>query len=321
MMRMNSTVRSHQHSILFDWGTTNLRAYLVDDCGSLIECYRARRGVKHVSRVEYPGVIREVSADWIRRYDVAAIVLAGMVGGDLGWRDVPLVPCPAGVEEIAAGIFAVEAPDLPAVKIVPGVVCRANAGLPGMMRGEEVQVLGAFALGRARSGCFCLPGTHTKWVAGEGGRIQQIFTSMTGEVFDLIRTHSVLANALHGWDGGIDASAFRNGLEIASSGLGALQCIFLTRVQQVIGEERDLGRRASRLSGILIGSEVLSMLTSSLFGTSGETFVIGEAKLAELYTDAFGFFRRPCVAIGATSAFVAGASLLLRAVSPALPST
>jgi 2-keto-3-deoxy-galactonokinase len=72
----------------------------------------------------------------------------------------------------------------------------------------------------------------------------------------------VLADAVKGWDRQIDASAFRDGLEIARSGLGALQCIFVTRVQQVIGEEQDLGRRASRLSGILIGSEVLSVLTS-----------------------------------------------------------
>jgi hypothetical protein len=63
------------------------------------------------------------------------------------------------------------------------------------------------------------------------------------------------------------------------------------------------------------------MLTSILFATSGKTFVIGEAKLVELYTEAFGFFGRPCYAIRATSAFVTGASLLLRAVSAALPST
>ena len=68
-------------SILFDWGTTNLRAYLIDDSGRLIDCYAAKLGVKHVSRDEYPSIIRQVSSEWVKQYAVAMIVLAGMVGG------------------------------------------------------------------------------------------------------------------------------------------------------------------------------------------------------------------------------------------------
>jgi 2-dehydro-3-deoxygalactonokinase len=75
------------YSILFDWGTTNLRAYLIDDSGQLIDRYAAKLGVKHVSRDEYPSIIRQVSGEWVEQYAVAMIVLAGMVGANLGWRE------------------------------------------------------------------------------------------------------------------------------------------------------------------------------------------------------------------------------------------
>jgi 2-dehydro-3-deoxygalactonokinase len=319
MMPANSALGHRPFSILFDWGTTNLRAYLIDDRGLMIDSYAAKLGVKHVSPDEYPSIIRQVSGEWIKQYNVSTIVLAGMVGGNLGWCDVPMVQSPAGAEQIAAGMFQVDLADMPRIKIVPGVFCKSAADLPGMMRGEEVQILGALSIGGLSSGYLCLPGTHTKWVEVRGGKILNIVTSMTGEVFDLMVSYSVLADALKGWDGKINASAFKSGLQIARSGLGALQSIFITRVEQVIGDEQDLGRRASRLSGIFIGSEVLSLLTSGFFGVNEPAFVVGETTLAGFYVEAFRFFGRTAAAIDSTKSFISGASLLLRAAFHGAP--
>ena len=321
MTPRNSAPGREPHSILFDWGTTNLRAYLIDERGRMTDCYAAKLGVKHVSRDEYPSIIRQVAGEWVKRYAVSTILLAGMVGGNLGWLDVPMVPSPAGADEIAEGMFQVDLMDMPPVKIVPGVFCKPAQGLPGMMRGEEVQVLGAIAIARLSSGYLCLPGTHTKWVEVGQGKILNILTSMTGEMFDLILSSSVLADAMKGWDRQIDASAFTDGLEIARSGLGALQCIFITRVQQVIGEEQNLGRRASRLSGILIGSEALSLLTSGFVGMKEPLFIVGETTLAGLYAEAVRFFGRTALTIDSTKSFIGGALLLRAASHAASPSS
>jgi 2-dehydro-3-deoxygalactonokinase len=211
MTPTNSASGRRPYSILFDWGTTNLRAYLIDDSGRMVDCYAAKRGVKHVSRDEYPSIIRQVAGEWVKHYAVSTILLAGMVGGNLGWRDVPMVQSPAGADEIAAGMVDVDLMDMPPVKIVPGVFCKSAAGLPGMMRGEEVQVLGAVAIAGLGSGYLCLPGTHTKWVEVREGKILNIVTSMTGEMFDLIISYSVLADAMKGWDRRIDV--VRHGFE------------------------------------------------------------------------------------------------------------
>ena len=55
-------------------------------------------------------------------------------------------------------------------------------GVAEVMRGEEAQVVGVPALLRD-GGLACLPGTHSKWVRVEGGRITGFTTHMTGEMF------------------------------------------------------------------------------------------------------------------------------------------
>ncbi len=59
---------------------------------------------------------------------------------------------------------------------------------PDVMRGEETQIAGALALMPAlqASARLVLPGTHSKWVRIEGGRIQGFTTYMTGEVYAVL---------------------------------------------------------------------------------------------------------------------------------------
>ena len=67
--------------------------------------------------------------------------------------------CPAGIEELVKGL--VWAGDREA--IVPGVSYIGN-GRADVMRGEEVQLLGAVADGSVDPmGMVCHPGTHNKW--------------------------------------------------------------------------------------------------------------------------------------------------------------
>ena len=75
------------------------------------------------------------------------------------------------------------------------------------MRGEETQIFGALADGGG-DGVYVLPGTHSKWARVEGGRIVGFDTYMTGEVYAVLKTHSVLGRMMAPAAGG---RGFREG--------------------------------------------------------------------------------------------------------------
>ena len=93
--------------------------------------------------------------------------------------------------------------------------CRNRFNAPDLLRGEETQILGALNLeDRLRQGrwVLCLPGTHTKWVVVEDGRVREFFTAPTGELFALLRDRSVLVRKPQGVGDQHDAGTFKKGL-------------------------------------------------------------------------------------------------------------
>src|SRR5262249_35103718 len=125
------------------------------------------------------------------------ILMSGMAGSRQGWAELPYAECPADAASLAAGMRRMEWPEGgSAVWIVPGLACRDAAGGPDVMRGGETQIVGAVA-GLPKSGAtLCLPGTHSKWVRVEEGRIRSFATAMTGELFAVLRRHSILGRLM-----------------------------------------------------------------------------------------------------------------------------
>ncbi|WP_347302521.1 2-dehydro-3-deoxygalactonokinase [Croceibacterium sp. TMG7-5b_MA50] len=232
--------------IAADWGTTNRRIYLIDADGAVIDTQRDDRGATSVA--DYPAEVAAIRA----RFGDHPLLLAGMVGSNIGWRAVPYAAAPAGAEDLAAALDEVA----PGVFIVPGVSCDI-AGRADVMRGEEVQLLGAVASGAVPpDALLCQPGTHCKWVELTGGRIGRFVTAMTGELFALLRGHGLLAAQLTGQVA--DGPAFRAGVaEGARRDLAA--SLFAIRAAGVLGLRADADA-AAHCSGLLIGADVAARL-------------------------------------------------------------
>ena len=45
-------------------------------------------------------------------------------------------------------------------------------------------------------GLICLPGTHSKWVEVRNARIERFSTHMTGEVYAVLKQHSILGRMM-----------------------------------------------------------------------------------------------------------------------------
>jgi len=249
--------------IAVDWGTSSFRAYRLDAQGAVLEARSADKGIMAVP--PGPEVLEEVIGAWL---DDAPIVMSGMVGSRQGWVEVPYVECPAGLDDLSRSLKKVRW-GARAAWIVPGVSCR-NA-VPDVMRGEEVQVLGA-----AQEGLICLPGTHSKWVEVRDGRIQRFSTSMTGEVYAVLKQHSILGRMME--ESGPQPDAFREGVHRSGDEGGVLHHLFGVRTRGLMGELAPAAS-AAYLSGLLIGHELRMFCQESFF-------LLGEPVLVSLYQQA-----------------------------------
>ena len=252
--------------IAIDWGTSSFRAYRLDAQGGILESRASTQGILNVAPGQFPRILEEQISGW----GEAPIVMSGMVGSRQGWAEAPYVPCPAGFDEIAASLLEVRWGGRSAW-IVPGVSCRDAAGVPDVMRGEEAQILGCGV-----EGTVCLPGTHSKWVEVKNGRIERFCTFMTGEVYAVLKQHSILGRMMQ--DGPPDAGAFADGVRRSGEAGGLLHHLFGVRTRGLMGE-LGAAASASYLSGIVIGHELRTF--------EGKSFnLLGAPELATLYQQA-----------------------------------
>ena len=176
--------------LAIDWGTTSFRAYRLDPEGGIVDSRSAPAGILGVKDGNFAGVLEQQAGDWIAAGETP-VVMSGMIGSRQGWLEVPYAACPAGLDEIAAGMRRVVS-NTGEAWIAPGITCRDETGIPDVIRGEETQILGCLdQLGAGRH-TICLPGTHSKWVEIENGMIVRFSTHMTGEAFAVLKTHSIL---------------------------------------------------------------------------------------------------------------------------------
>ena len=263
--------------ICIDWGTTSLRAYRLDPMGRTVDARSAPAGILSVENGKFADVLEQHAGDWIAAGETQ-IVMSGMIGSRQGWIEVPYTACPAGLDEIAAGMRKVAWPHGEAW-IAPGITCRDDAGIPDVIRGEETQILGSLDhLGAGRH-TICLPGTHSKWVEVENSRITQFSTHMTGEAFAVFKGHSILGRMMK--DDVTDRNAFAEGVRRSADAGGMLHHLFGVRSRGLFGELQDTSS-ASYLSGLLIGHEI-----HTAPHTGGTVHLLCSPQLAEIYRQAF----------------------------------
>lgn len=261
-----------------DWGTTNLRAWVLDEAGAVV---RTRDFELGVSRLQ-PGEAQKRFHDDVRPAlgaETMPAILCGMIGSNLGWRIAPYAPCPASRADLAAGMIRVDE----LAHIVPGLICRTTWGASDVMRGEETQILGWLAEAPARSEgrrLVCLPGTHSKWAVVEDGRILRFQTAMTGELFSVLRRHSVLRSPGEP----DDPQSFDEGLAAAGDGSSLAARLFSARAR-VVGDGKPADTTPSYLSGLLIGAEIASTL-DVLGAKDGPVALVGDPALCHWYSRA-----------------------------------
>ncbi len=293
--------------ILVDWGTTRVRAYLVDG-ETIADRVEADEGVSALSEGQHAGVFRRLCGAWLEREPDLPVALVGMVGSREGWVEAPYAVCPAAPADVARAMIAVDLGGGRTGHIVPGLRCEPASGAVDVMRGEETLAFGA----DVEDGLICLVGTHPKWVEMRGGRVNRFATYLTGEMYALMRHHSMVGRPATepedpaGFDLGL-AAAERNG---GAGRGGLLHLLFGARAATVTGRlpPAALG---PYISGLLTGDEINGAFAQ--FDKPESLTVIADGPRAEIFSKALARHDVRAVRKSPTHALVAGLGHILAA--------
>lgn len=328
---MVNTVSATAHFIGCDWGTTSFRLRLIEHGTRRIVAEHAEAaGVKLFSTFAPAERVARMAAHlaaqlapWRDRADDAPVIVSGMAGSSVGWREVPYASAPFPLDGSAASVASLALPapggDAPwRITLVGGVRTADD-----VMRGEETALIGAAALRpdllAAGDTLALLAGTHPKHAWLREGRLAEFRTHLTGDLYDALARHSLLAATVRpeavAADGPVPA-AFRAGVAAAKS-LGLSAALFQVRARSLLaGADADAG--AWFLSGALTGGEIAAVPPGA------RLLLTGEARRVALYRAALAEYLGDAVAAGAASldlgaAVIAGQEALLARAAATAP--
>ena len=259
-----------------DWGTSNLRLWLLAADGAPLRELRSEEGLTKVADRDFAGVLDRKLGE-LGAPEHLPVIICGMAGSRQGWVEAPYVETPAALDDVL--LNAVRAPHpMRDVRILPGIA-QKRAGHPDVMRGEETQLLGLASVSGKRT--VCMPGTHCKWVSLDGSRVTGFTTFLTGELFNLFSSASLLRHsvdpAARVLPGDADfLEACRDLIEAPDQLPARLFSIRAAGLLQGLTPPRA----SAVLSGMLIGAEI---------GAARRTFqtdaivLVGYGRLSQLY--------------------------------------
>lgn len=286
-----------------DWGTTSFRMYLVSSASPerVLQSFNTDIGIQSVflawdTRIERAerriDFYREVLLKAKREFDclpsyvleVVPVLISGMASSSIGMEELPYAWVPFTDKDYQFKKINADQNFRFDVFLFSGI---RNA--IDVMRGEETQCLGLLSKESSpftdqENILFILPGTHSKHVRVNENAIIDFETFLTGEMFGLLKEHSVLKHSVT--DGGngepVDEKSFLSGVNASVNG-NFLQLLFEVRTNALF-KKLNACQNYYFLSGLVIGTELSSTRVSGI-----DCMVLcGTKKLNELYGMALG---------------------------------
>jgi 2-dehydro-3-deoxygalactonokinase len=206
--------------VTIDCGTTNSRAYVVNETGEIISKATKKVGVKDTATTGsretlHEGVreiVREAIAEaGLSKADISAILSSGMITSEIGLKEIPHLTAPIGVDALAEHLTLVEdveilGPDVP-VYFVRGIKNQQKSqdlrptqtvGELDFMRGEETQVAGMFTRTDFETPVIVvILSSHTKFIPiNREGQVLGSLTTMSGQLYEAILEHTFVSKSV-----------------------------------------------------------------------------------------------------------------------------
>lgn len=262
-----------------DWGTSSFRLRLVEtSSGNIIAEERSGTGIASTyqqwqqtsqPREDFFAAIINAQIDVLAErtgipLEEVPVVLSGMASSSIGMVELPYKELPFSLSgaDLAINIFKDRF-------IIISGACNEN----DVMRGEETKVAGCatWLQDTTQEQWLLMPGTHPKHVVVNHNQVVRFQSFMTGEFFDLLSTHSILAASVSNkgtLDDPASQDSFKEGLS-AGRTENLLHAAFMVRTNQLL-KKTPAEYNHFYLSGMLIGAELKEVpLNTSVYLVAG----------------------------------------------------
>jgi 2-dehydro-3-deoxygalactonokinase len=197
-----------------DWGSTSFRLRLVNIISqTVIDEIYTNEGVIHTFNtwkisIDSGADRKQCFLDHLKKSlnDLADrstvdlnnldIIISGMASSSIGMYELPYVNLPLATDGSQAGVHIFEADDVfpHRIILISGVKSESDVA-----RGEETQLIGLIKLLKMDTdseAIFILPGTHSKHLRIKEGKLIDIQTFMTGELYHILTQNSILKDSV-----------------------------------------------------------------------------------------------------------------------------
>lgn len=255
--------------VYFDARTTIIRGYLVDETGALIDCVIKESGSRNSataagSKTLTSGLYEVYTMLLIRNKltdsDVESIYASGMVSSPYGIKEIPHVPTPVSIPDLAAAIVPCREDKYfhRDIFVIPGVRSSGDGNIEYVnnMRWEETVVLGAMPkIQQAfpnRPVCAVIPGAHTHMLLVQDNKIMDCLAHLTGEILSAIQNHTILAPILNAPVSNYDPDMIHQGVQNLQK-YGLTRALYICHAMRLFSNE-SAARLASYGQGVILGS-------------------------------------------------------------------
>lgn len=299
-----------KYVITLDTGTTNTRASLWSREGTYLGMEKISVGVRNTAIDGHNGQLKQAVSACLRTLlekaevpvqEVAGVFASGMITSNVGLLEVPHLTAPAGVGDFAQHVVRADLPEVSPIPFyfIPGLKNTLGNGEDlkemDIMRGEEVEslaLLQQYPVGTPY--LFLLPGSHSKFVfVDEAQRLTGCLTVLTGELLEVITTHTILADSVERsfvTPQTYCKQAVLEGFNAArTQGFG--RALFSVRIQKMFaqGERASSQWAANYLLGIVLENDVAALEHTGLLRNASGTvgIVAGKEPFLSGLTDVF----------------------------------
>lgn len=248
-----------------DWGTTNFRLRLVEKSSArVIKESVSSIGIKtlYLNWQQEGGDRELIFLNFLKKQidqldntvpEDIEIVISGMASSNIGIRELPYATLPFSINGDGLYVELIKHSLFPfGFHLISGVCSDSD-----IIRGEETQLMGlAGEEDFYRKSIFILPGTHSKHILCENGKITGFNTFMTGELFQVICNYTILKTSIEKPPPDIsDWKVFDEGVLRSQEGFSLLNDLFKIRAMNVL-DKKSPNENYYYLSGLLIGEEM-----------------------------------------------------------------